>query len=177
MLVGQDLKDSAIAILENLYAEMEVGFYQSGGHDQALLEQARKVIDDFMVRVLDADVAVNPGYTAMAEFASELVYFSYHHPDEFADMFSESAVKWNHDIDIRTPSGIYHLRTFFGSICDDHEYCLDRSSETPLFKLISQVELPVRSFGPNRLLAILQEYRGTLVSGPKVTGATMGCGR
>lgn len=177
MLVGQDLKDGAVAILENIYTEIEVGFYQSGGHDQALLEQARNVIDDFMMRVLDTDVAVNPGYTAMAEFAAEIVYFGYHHPDEFTEMFSESAVKWNHDIDIRTPSGICHLRTFFGSICDDHEYCLDPSSDTPLLKLISQVELPVRSFGPNRLLSLLQEYRGTLVGGPDVTGTAMASGR
>lgn len=171
MLVGQDLKDNAVAILENLYAEIEVGFYQSGGYDQALLDQARRGIDEFVMQVLSADSALNPEYTAMAEFAAELVYFSYNHPSEFAEMFAESAVKWNRDIDIRTALGICHLLAFFGSVCDDHDYCLDPASDTPLLKLIDQVEVPVRSFGPNTLLHVLQEYRSTLVNEPVAAGS------
>lgn len=162
MLTGQDLRDTAVSILEKLYSEIEIDFYQAGGHDQDALAQVRKSIDEFMKRVLDTDIAVNPEYTKMAELAAELVYFSYHHPQEFAELFSESAVEWNHDIDIRTVVGFDHLFTFYRCVCDDHDYCLDPSSDKPLLKLIDQVDTPVGSFGPNTLLGVLQDYRRTL---------------
>ncbi|MCS4088483.1 hypothetical protein [Rhizobium sp. BK176] len=166
MLAGQELKAHAVAILENLYPEIEIGFYQSGGHDKVALAHVRKSVDDFMKMVLDTEVAVNSEFTKMAELAAELVYLGYHYPDEFAEMFSESSRNWNRDIDIRTVGGFDHLFTFYRSVCDDHDYCLDPRSDKPLVKLMDQIGGPVRSFGPNKLLAALQEYRRCLAADP-----------
>jgi hypothetical protein len=166
VLVGQNLKDHAISILENLFTEIEIGFYQVGGYDQTVLDDVQRSIDEFVLRILDTDISPNSEFTEMAEFAAELVYFSYHHPEEFSEMFAESAVKWNHDIDVRTAPGICHLLTFFQCIRDDHDYCLDPASKEPLLKLMDQVQLPVRSFGPNTLLFAMQHYRSTLINKP-----------
>lgn len=177
MLVGQDLKDHAISILENVLPVIEIGYYEAGDYDQSALDEVRKSVGEFMSRVLETDIPINPEYTKKAELAAELVHFSYSHPDEFGEMFAESAVEWNHDIDIRTTSGFHHLLTFLGSICDDHSYCLDPASEKPLVKLIDQFEVPVRSFGPNTLLSAMQEYRNTLVGKPAVETGALNIGR
>jgi hypothetical protein len=164
MYVGQELKDHAVSILDNLYPEIEINFFQSGGYDMDVMSQVRECIKDFTKRVVDTHVVVNPSFTKMAELAAELVYFGYHHPSEFGEMFSESAREWNGDIDVRTAGGLDRLFTFYASVCDDHDYCLDPTSDKPLVKLLEQVKVPGSSFGPNKLLSALQDYRNTLAA-------------
>jgi hypothetical protein len=159
---GTALKDSAIAILENLYPEIEIALYQSGEYAPGALEGARETIEVLQKAVLDERVAVNPGYLCVSELAAELVYFAHTHPEHFAQVFLESEMTWHRDMDVRTPKGIFQLWSFYTQLCDDHSYSLDTSSEIPLLKGDWQFASFQPLTGPDDVLRALQVYRASV---------------
>jgi len=159
---ADELKDSAIAILENLYPEIEIALYQSGEYAPGALESAREAIEFFQKAVLDKEEGVNPRYRRMSELAAELVHFAHSHPEHFAKVFQESAMTWHRDMDVRTPNGIFQLWSFYTQICDDHSYSLDTSSDVPLLKGDWQFDTFKPLTGPDEIIAALQTYRGSV---------------
>ncbi len=156
---GKELKDSAIAILENLFSEIEIALYQSGGYAPGALDGARETIETLQKAVLDEGKAVNPRYRSKAELAAELVFFAHTHPEHFAQVFQESEMIWHRDMDVRTPNGVFQLWSFFTQLCDDHSYGLDTSSEIPLLKGDWQFKSFQPLTGPEEVLKALQGYR------------------
>jgi hypothetical protein len=156
---GAQLKDSAIAILENLYPEIEIALYRSGGYASETLEGAREAIEALQKAVLDEGKAVNPRYHCKAELAAELVYFAHTHPEHFAQVFQESDMTWHRGMDARTPQGIFQLWSFYSQISDDHSYSLDMSGAIPLLKGDWQFGTFKSLAGPSDIIAALQGYR------------------
>lgn len=159
---GVKLKESAIAILENLYPEIDIALYQSGGYAPGALDGARETIENLRKAVLDEGKAVNPRYQSKAELAAELVYFAYTHPEHFAQVFRESEMTWHRDMDARTPNGLFQMWSFYTQLCDDHSYGLDTSSEIPLLKGDWQFSAFQPLTGPEEVLSALQVYRGVV---------------
>lgn len=159
-LVAQELKDDALAILENLYPEIEIAYFQAGNYDETRLDAARAEIDRFQERILSKEVSINPNYVKTSELAAELVHFSYRYPEEFLAIFNESEI--TRDIDVRTVDGVFALGNFFSAIGDDHSYCLDPASDTPLLKGYWQFKSHVKLVNPKELLESLQAYRSDL---------------
>ncbi len=162
VLTGQDLKIDALEILGGMYAEIEISYYQTGQHRPGDLEAARAEIGRLNKTISSNDVAANPRHTKNNELAAELVHFSYRYPEEFAEIFSESEMNWDRDINIRTAHGLFALASFLRSICDDHSYCLDPASEIPRLKADWQFKHHVPLVNPNELLEALQGYRRRL---------------
>jgi hypothetical protein len=162
MIKDSELKDSAIAILENLYPEIEIALYQSGGYAPGDLHEARQSIEALQVAVLDKSVSVNPSYRSTSVLAAELVHFAYQHPEHFAQVFEESEMTWHRDMDVRTPNGIFQLWSFFTQFCDDHSYSLDTTTDVPRLKGDWQFKPHARLTHPNELITALQAYRASV---------------
>jgi hypothetical protein len=134
MVKGDQLKEAAIAILENLLPEIEMSLYRLGRYSPDEMEAARSTIEDFQIAVLDNHKTVNPEYWSKSEFAAELVYFAHTFPEHFSLVFDESEMTWHRDIDVRMPGGLFNLWTFYSSLVDDHSYSLDTDGNIPKLK-------------------------------------------